>query len=85
MENQLFFSNHTNRIFTVRLMWDISQPFVCGTLPEVVKYALKPNNGIEGFYEISGNKFTKVSKKEIKAMLSHEPNVELGIQLFKKY
>jgi len=85
MENHQFFSNQRDRMFTVRLMWDIAQPFVCGTLTEVVKYALKPNNGIEGFYEITGTKIKKVTKKQLKAMLSHGENVELGVQLFKKY
>lgn len=85
MENQSFFINTHNRIFTVRLMWDIAQPFVCGTLTEVVKYAIRPNNGIESFYEITGNKIKRVSKKDLKAMLSHGENVELGVQLFKKY
>lgn len=80
-----FFINHSDRIFTVKLMWDISQPFVCGTLEEVVKYAIKPNNGIEYFAEITNGKFKKVSKKELKAMLSHKPLVELGEILFKKY
>lgn len=80
-----FFINHTDRIFTVRLAWDIDQPFVCGSLQNVVEYAIQPNNGIEYFAEISNFKFRKVSKKELKAMLSHGPLTELGNQLFKKY
>lgn len=85
MRNDKMFINQSNRVFTVRLMWDIGQPFVCGTLEEVVKYALEPNNGIEYFAEITNCKFKKVSKKDLKAMLSHEPNVELGKRLFAKY
>ena len=84
MRNE-FFINKYDRIFTVRLMWDISQPFVCGNLKSVVEYALKPNNGIEYFAEITNGKLTKVSKKQLKAMLSHEPLTNLGIELFKKY
>lgn len=80
-----FFLNTHSRIFTVKLMWDIAQPFVCGTLEEVVKYALLPNNGIEYFAEITGGKIKKVAKKELKAMLSHAPLTELCEQLFKKY
>lgn len=80
-----FFINQSDRIFTVRLMWSIAQPFVCGTLEEVVKYALQPNNGIEYFAEITGQKFKKVSKKDLKAMLSHAPLNKLGEELFKKY
>jgi hypothetical protein len=80
-----FFINDYDRIFTVKLLWDIRQPFVCGDLKSVVEYALKLNNGIEYFAEITGGKFKKVSKKELKAMLSHKPLTELGEQLFKKY
>jgi hypothetical protein len=85
MENT-FFLNRNSRVFTVRLMWDIAQPFVCGTLPEVVKYALQPNNGIEGFYEITGRKIRKVSKEELKKLLSQSAEkTELREQLFKKF
>lgn len=78
-----FFQNTYDRVFTVRLLWNIGQPLVCGTLEEVVKYALKPNNGIEGFYEIEGNKMRKVSKKEMKefTIISED----LKTELFKKY
>jgi hypothetical protein len=80
-----FFINDYDRIFTVRLMWNISQPFVCGTLEDVVKYALKPNNGIEYFAELTNGKFNKVSKKDLKAMLSNAPLTELSKELFNKY
>ncbi len=80
------FINETHRIFTVRLSWDIGQPFVCGTLTEVVKYALTAKNGIDYFAEISNMKFKKVSKKQLKTMLSHgAENIELSKELFKKY
>jgi hypothetical protein len=85
MQNDKIFINKSNRIFTVRLMWDIGQPFVCGTLEEVVKYAIQPNNGIEYFAELTGNKFKRVSKKDLKAMLSHSSLTKLGEELFKKY
>jgi hypothetical protein len=87
METQnTFFSNSYDRIFTVRLMWSIGQPFVCGTIEEIVKYALKPNNGIEYFAEITNGSFKKVSKKDIKALLSRTPELtELSKELFKKY
>ena len=85
MNTQNFFLNSNDRIFTVRLMWGIAQPFVCGTLEEVVKYALQTNNGIEYFAELTNGKFKKLSKKDLKAMLSHAPLVELGEQLFKKF
>ena len=85
MNTQNFFLNSNDRIFTVRLMWGIAQPFVCGTLEEVVKYALQTNNGIEYFAELTNGKFKKLSKKDLKVMLSHAPLVELGEQLFKKF
>lgn len=84
MRNEIFINDY-DRIFTVRLMWNISQPFVCGTLKEVVKYALQPNNGIEYFAEITNGKFKKVSKANLKAMLSYEPLTEMSKELFKKY
>lgn len=83
--NDKFFINHHSNIFTVKLAWDIGQPFVCGTLEEVVKYALQPNNGIEYFARINQNGIKKVSKRDLKAMLSHAPLTKLGEELFKKY
>ena len=72
MDNrQSFFRNDCDRIFTVRLMWSIGQPWVCGTIDKVVEYALEPNNGIEGFYEILGKKFYKVSKKDLYEILEY--------------
>ena len=91
MENQKFFSNENDRLFTVVLKWSLRQPFVCGTLPEIVKYAIdKGERGIEAFYEItygqSAPKLSKVSKANLKAMLSHnDKNIEISEQLFKKY
>lgn len=85
MENQTFFLNSSSIIFTVKLAWNIGQPFVCGTLEEVVKYALKPNNGIEGFYELTNNSIKKVSKKELKKLLECSGLNDLSIELFKKY
>jgi len=85
MKNTNLFTEQNDRVFTVRLAWNIGQPFVCGTLEEVVKYAIKPNNGIEYFAELTNASFRKVTKKELKAWLSHEPLTELGAQLFKKY
>jgi len=86
---QDFFINDYDRIFTVKFMWDIGQPFICGTLKEVVKYALnRPNNGIEFFAEISGVQIKKLTKKQLKAMLldsSFEDLQNLGKELFKKY
>lgn len=84
MRRDAFFTNEYDRIFTVRLLWNIRQPIVFGTLDEVVKYALKPNNGIEAFYEVEGNKIRKVSKKELKQMLEYS-QPELYKQLFKRY
>lgn len=80
-----FFINDYDRIFTVRLMWDIAQPFVCGTLEEVVRYALQPNNGIDYFAEITNAKLKKVSKGELKAMLISQGHEDLSQQLFKKF
>lgn len=78
--------NNYNRIFSVRLMWDIGQPFVCGTLEQVVKYALQPNNGIEYFCEIdTHHKVRKVPKKELKEMLLAQGLKDMSIELFKKY
>lgn len=91
LENQIFFKNENDRLFTVVLKWHTRQPFVCGTLPEIVKYALdKGERGIEAFFEItygqSTPKLSKVSKANLKAMLSHGPEkIELSVQLFKKY
>lgn len=83
---QQFFINDHDRIFTVKLAWDIAQPFVCGKLQHVVEYALQPNNGIEYFAEITNGKFSKVSKKQLKNMLSHGDILpKLSEQLFKKY
>jgi len=88
---EVFFSNQNDRLFTVVLKWSLRQPFVCGTLPEVVKYALEHGErGIEAFYEITYGsacpKLTKVSKKNLQAMLSHGgKDVELSEQLFKRY
>ena len=72
------------RLFTVKLRQAIGSPFVVGTLEEVVKYALTHDRGIDGFYEIEGLKFRKLSKKEIKSILSHG-NSELSDKLFKVY
>lgn len=86
MKRQDFFINDYDRIFTVKLAWDIAQPFVCGTLQKVVEYALQPNNGIEYFAEITNGKINKCSKKQLKAMLSHGDRLsELAKQLFSKY
>jgi hypothetical protein len=85
MTNQTFFINQMSQIFTVKLAWNIGQPFACGTLEEVVKYALQPNNGIEGFYEITNNSIKKVSKKQIKYLLECQQLTDLSEQLFKKY
>jgi hypothetical protein len=87
--NQIFFSNENDRLFTVVLKWSLRQPFVVGTLPEVVQYALdKGERGIEAFYEITYGsycpKLSKVSKVNLKSMLSHK-DAELGVQLFSKY
>lgn len=85
-QRQDFFINDYDRIFTVKLAWNIGQPFVCGKLQNVIEYALKPNNGIEYFAEITNGKISKVSKKQLKAMLSHGDILpELSKQLFKKY
>jgi len=90
VKTETFFSNENDRLFTVVLKWSLRQPFVCGTLPEVVQYALdKGERGIEAFYEITYGsqcpKLSKVTKAKLKAMLSHQPNTELGVQLFKRY
>lgn len=79
-----FYKFESWRLFTVKLRWATSFPFVVGTLEEVVKYALTHNRGIDGFYEIVGLKFRKLSKKEIKSILSHG-NGELSDKLFKVY
>ena len=82
-----FFINDYDRIFTVRLAWNISQPFVCGTLTDVVKYALTAKNGIEYFAEIENqSKIKKLSKKLLRDMLSHgEEKQALSIELFKRF
>lgn len=75
-----------NRVFTVRGAWDIGQPFVCGSLEEVIEYALTLENGIEYFAEINNVGFKKIPKKQLKVMLSYrESNKELSEKLFKKY
>ena len=80
-----FFINDYDRIFTVKLAWNIGQPFVCGTLKKVVEYAIEPNNRIEYFAELT-NGGKKVSKKELKALLSHTTELaELSKKLFSKY
>lgn len=78
-----FFQNNYDRIFSVVLLWDIGQPFVCGTLEKVVEYALKPNNGISHFIELT-NGYKKVSKKDLKAMLERQ-NKEMSIELFSRF
>jgi hypothetical protein len=84
-KRQTFFINDYNRIFTVRLAWNIGQPFVCGSLKDVVEYALKPNNGIEYFAEITNHSFKKVSKKDLKIMLEAQGLNELSKELFSKF
>ena len=78
------YSNSISQVFTVKLAYNMGQPFVCGTLEEIIRYALLPNNGIVAFYELTNNKMEKVTKKRLKAMLSHGLG-ELSTQLFKKY
>ena len=86
MNRDKFFTNDYSRIFTVKLAWHISQPFVCGEIEDVVKYALQPNNGIEYFAEITHSSIKKVSKKDLKALLSRNVELqELSKQLFSKY
>lgn len=85
MKNDKLFINHYNRIFMVRFLWITSQPTVIGELEEIVSYALETkNNGIESFYEIEGSKIRKVSKNELKEMLSYK-YIDLMERLFKVY
>lgn len=76
-----FFKNEYDRIFTVKLLSKPLQPFVCGTIEEVVKYALTHEKGIGGFYELTRYKATKVSKKDLREILLPD----LAEQLFKIY
>ena len=85
MKIQNFFINTHSNIYTVHLLWNIGQPFVCGTLEEVVKYALKPNNGIDYFALISNYKIEKVSKKDLKNMLICQGYENLSKELFSKF
>lgn len=86
MNRDKFFLNDYSKIFTVKLAWQIAQPFVCGELKEVIEYALKPNNGIEYFAEVTNSGFKKVSKKELREMLSYKEDLQaLSQQLFAKY
>jgi len=85
MKRDTFFKNEFDRIFTVKLLWNIGQPFVCGTLKNIVEYALKPNNGIESFYEITNNSMKRVSKKDLKTLLENAGLTELSKKLFLKY
>lgn len=86
MNRDKFFLNDYSRVFTVKLAWHIAQPFVCGELKEIVEYALKPNNGIEYFAEVTNAGFKKVSKKDLKALLSRNEDLQaLSKQLFAKY
>lgn len=85
MRNKELFINDYDRIFTVRLAWSIGQPFVCGLLVDVVKYALKPNNGIEYFAELSNLQLKKLKKYQLKRMLIESGHQDLCDQLFKKY
>lgn len=83
---QEFFINNYDRIFTVRLLWSIGQPIVFGTIKEIIKYSLQPNNGIEGFYEVEGKRLRKVSKKELKEIGHYDKELQqLKEELFKKY
>lgn len=84
MKKDKLFINDYDRVFMVRFMWNIGQPIVIGTLQEVVKYALNTsNNGIKGFYEIEGDRLNKVSKRELREMLSFDNT--LSVNLFKVY
>ena len=75
--------NNYNRVFSVRFLWDISQPFVCGTLEEIVEYAIKNSEKqIDYFYEISYHKIRKVTKKELKNSYLDD---SLKSELFKRY
>lgn len=85
MEKQTFFKNDYNRIFTVRGLWNIGQPFVCGELKEVVEYALTLKNGIDFFAEINSYKIKKVSKKDLEKMLDAQGLSELKDKLFKVF
>jgi hypothetical protein len=75
-----------SRVFTVRVSWNIGQPFVCGRIGDVVEYALTLENGIDYFAEITNMGFKKISKKHLKEMLSYsEEGRQLKERLFKKY
>ena len=64
-----YFQNTYDRIFTVKLSDYIGQPFVCGTIDRVIKYALNCNHNIEGIYELSNHEFNKLSTYELKEIL----------------
>ena len=85
MEPQTFFINQISQIYTVKLMWHISQPFVCGTLEEIVKYALTHKRGIESFYELNNSSIKKISKKQLKSLLYTQNLNDLSNELFKVY
>lgn len=71
MTNDKFFKNEGSRIFSVRFMWHIGQPFVCGTLKEILDYAIQEQKEIEYFVELDTRytKGRKVSKKELREIL----------------
>lgn len=86
MKEQIFFLNKYHRVFTVKFMYDLTQPFICGTFEEILKHATtREHNGIEGFFELTGYKVRKVSKKELKTMIAAQRLYELGEKLFKIY
>lgn len=84
MKNTRIYKNNYSRIFAVKLLFSTSQPFVCGELKDVVKYALDFPTGIDYFVEINTDNFKprKVSKKEIKEMLNMLAEIELCKKLF---
>ena len=81
------FKIERKEIYTVKFSWELSQPFVCGTFEEIIKYAIEnQKNGIDGFYHINNFKFEKMTKKELTNRLSYTDKVlNLKEQLFKIY
>lgn len=77
------------RIFIAKPMGCTNYPFVIGEIEEVIKEILSSEyfkNGIEYIKELDGLKFKRVSKEDIKRLMSYDAtSEELVKKLFKIY
>lgn len=77
------------RIFMAKAAWNIGSPTTIGEIEEVIKqilYSGNFQNGVEYIKELEGTKFVRVSKEQIKRLMSYDAtSEELVTKLFKIY